>query len=361
MSNAAAKKNDFIKRLLNFPATLDLIIALPLCLYAIYSIADGMRGTGLMLCAISFCFAGLGINAAIRKMRELKILEQYSSPGTIRKLDESRFERILRAYYMTTGFMIEEPELGTSHEYDFILVKAKDRLLVRDRDWMEDVVSLETLKKVWYSKRPVKATGVVIFTNGKFVDDALDWGRKQNIEMMTGHDFEEAVRKIVGAPAVLTKQSELSETNQEGVQGQPVETVSQAMPYFIFLDLNVIDKGIDLLRELLKRYPAYSIVVTTKRDIPEHEIAEMLDGMDFEGKTPELPQYGASARYYEIVNFLAGRELGHNAKWIAIDQDPRAFPEGCDELVLVSPHQGINEKIIIVLEEKMKKISSASL
>lgn len=361
---AKPKNNDFAKRIANLPPALDLIIAFPLAAYAGYILhsGEGSRGAGFMAIAVAFAFAGLGLNSVMRNMRELKILEQYSEPGLIRQLDEAKFERMLRAYYTTLGFMIEEPrDHGDDHDYDFILVKGKDRLLVRTRDWVEDKVPLGTLKKCWNAKRPVKATGIVIFTNGVFAEDALDWGSRQNIQMMNGQDIESAVLKEINGTeakeAGQKKEWRLPKLGQEKapVSPPPAPTVGSE-PHHLFIDLNVMGKGGNLLQDLLKRHPKYGIVFTTRKDTPEDELKSMFPEVNdrFTGKTPDMPQYGASARYYEIVNFLAGLPLGHNAKWIALDQDPRAFPEGCDELVLASPHHGIDDRTIAALEDRMK-------
>ncbi len=215
---AKPKNNDLLKRVANLPPMLDLLIAFPLAGYAGYVLhaGDGSRMFGFMAIAAAFCFAGLGINAVMRNMRELKVLEQYSQPGLITKLDEPKFERMLRALYTTRGYMIEEPgEHQEDPGYDFILSRAKERILVRTRDWVEDKVPLSTLKKVWNAKRPVKANGIIIVTNGAFAEDALEWGRRQNVEMLTGKDIEAAVLAEVsggqeGGTGKASKKEELS-------------------------------------------------------------------------------------------------------------------------------------------------------
>ena len=68
-----------------------------------------------------------------------------------------------------------------------------------------------------------------------------------------------------------------------------------------------------------------------------------------------MPQYGASARYYEIIHYLAGRPEGRNAKWVALDSDPRAFPEGCTELVLANPAHGLDDQALTSLDAKLRR------
>ena len=367
-AHAKSKNNDLVKRILNLPPTLDLLIAFPLAAYAGYVLhaGEGPRMFGFMAIAAAFCFAGLGVNAVLRNMRELKVLEQYSRPGLVTQLDEAKFERILRALYTTRGYMIEEP--GDHHEdpaYDFILIRAKERLLVRTRDWVEDKVPLSTLKKVWNAKRPVKATGIVIATNGEFAEDAVEWGRRQNIEMLTGRDIEAAVlaevadgqqNDMAGKKKPPTSPPSNSMPQQVAVPVQLTAAPVPPPPQFIFLDFAAIEKGTEQLGGLLDKHPGYQIVATTGKDRPLEDMKAQLSGYGDRlcGKTPDMPQYGTSARYYEIVHYLANSANGRNAKWIALDTQANAFPEGCAELVPISRMHGLDQQVLADLESRMR-------
>jgi len=367
-AHAKSKNNDLVKRILNLPPTLDLLIAFPLAAYAGYVLhaGEGPRMFGFMAIAAAFCFAGLGVNAVLRNMRELKVLEQYSRPGLVTQLDEAKFERILRALYTTRGYMIEEP--GDHHEdpaYDFILIRAKERLLVRTRDWVEDKVPLSTLKKVWNAKRPVKATGIVIATNGEFAEDAVEWGRRQNIEMLTGRDIEAAVlaevadgqqNDMAGKKKPPTSPPSNSMPQQVAVPVQLTAAPVPPPPQFIFLDFAAIEKGTEQLGGLLDKHPGYQIVATTGKDRPLEDMKAQLSGYGDRlcGKTPDMPEYGTSARYYEIVHYLANSANGRNAKWIALDTQANAFPEGCAELVPISRMHGLDQQVLADLESRMR-------
>ncbi len=371
-AQAKSKNNDLVKRILNLPPTLDLLIAFPLAAYAGYVLhaGEGPRMFGFMAIAAAFCFAGLGVNAVLRNIRELKVLEQYSQPGLVTQLDEAKFERILRALYTTRGYMIEEP--GDHHEdpaYDFILIRAKERLLVRTRDWVEDKVPISTLKKVWNAKRPVKATGIVIATNGEFAEDAVEWGRRQSIEMLTGRDIE---------AAVLAEVADGQQNDKAGKKKPPTPTPSNSMPQpvaapvqltaapvppppqFIFLDFAAIENGTEQLGGLLDKHPSYQIVATTGKDRPLEDLKAQLSGYGDRlcGKTPDMPQYGTSARYYEIVHYLANSANGSNAKWIALDTQANAFPEGCAELVPISHMHGLDQQALADLDSRMRIVGN---
>lgn len=365
------KNNDLLKRVANLPPTLDLLIAFPLAGYAGYVLhaGDGSRMFGFMAIAAAFCFAGLGVNAVMRNMRELKVLEQYSQPGLITKLDEPKFERMLRALYTTRGYMIEEPgEHQEDPGYDFILSRAKERILVRTRDWVEDKVTLSTLKKVWNAKRPVKANGIIIVTNGIFAEDALEWGGRQNVEMLTGKDIEAAVLAEVSggqegktgksgkkeAPAHQTPTAQFP-TAAPAAPVQPGIPSGPPSPQFIFLDFAAVQKGTEHLIDLMAKHPDCQLVATTGKDRPLEDLKAQLSGCGDRlcGKTPDMPEYGTSARYYEIVHFLANSQNGRNARWIALDTQPNAFPEGCAELVLVSRTHGLDQHAINNIEGRM--------
>lgn len=365
------KNNDLLKRITNLPPTLDLLIAFPLAGYAGYVLhaGDGSRMFGFMAIAAAFCFAGLGINAVMRNMRELKVLEQYSQPGLITKLDEPKFERMLRALYTTRGYMIEEPgEHQEDPGYDFILSRAKERILVRTRDWVEDKVPLSTLKKVWNAKRPVKANGIIIVTNGVFAEDALEWGGRQNVEMLTGKDIEAAVlAEVSGGQDVKAGKASKKDAPARQPPTVPLPRTSPVAPIppatpsgppppqFIFLDFATIEKGAGPLGDLLSKHPGFQIVATTGKERPLDDLKTQLSGYGDRlcGKTPDMPEYGASARYYEIVHYLANSQNGRNAKWIALDTQPNAFPEGCAELVLVSRAHGLDQQAINNIEGRM--------
>lgn len=348
-----------LSKLAALPAGLDLAIAFPLAAYAAYvlHVGGGPKYIGFMGLLAAFVFAGLGINSVLRSMRSLKLMERYAKAGGIVVLDESTFEKVLQAYYSTRGYFVEEAKGDPSDRaYDLIASQKKERLLLRTRDWVEDKVPLDAVRRLHGAKRLSKATGSVIFTAGRFEKDALEWGQKQGVDMVVGEKIESEIIAAAGGVAASPTPEGTAKASASADSAQVV--LKEDIPVIIFLDIVAIEKGAPKLCAFLESNPGWKLVATTGKDKSQDELDALLSGCGDRliGKTTNLPQFGTTARYFEILGYLAQSPGGPGAHWVALDTEPAAFPEGCIELLPVSRGIGVTDETLAELEKRLKQM-----
>jgi len=124
----------------------------------------------------------------------------------------------------------------------------------------------------------------------------------------------------------------------------------------------------ELLWDLLRARPEIEVVFSTSwREIsPQDELIYLctIDGGEdliprFIGQTPrqrsERGRYIAGpvyVRYTEIAIWLC--EHGKGRPWIALDDDARQFPPGCENLLLVDSKTGLQQKDV---DEALRRLA----
>lgn len=116
------------------------------------------------------------------------------------------------------------------------------------------------------------------------------------------------------------------------------------------------------LLDLVRRLPKLEIVISSSwrktltiekiRSFFYPEIADRIVGMT-PVITPKPEKYG---RYLEIQQYL--REHPYD-RWIALDDNSKLFPPGCDHLIKVNGKQGLDETTVSQINFKLKIMKSA--
>lgn len=117
-----------------------------------------------------------------------------------------------------------------------------------------------------------------------------------------------------------------------------------------------------LLSEIVRKVPGIEIIISSSwRKSLTLEKMKTFFPTDISKRiiavTPIiLPKPDKHSRYHEIQAYL--KENPHE-KWVAIDDNSRFFPPGCDHLIKVDGKEGMDDSIVSQINFKFKIMKSA--
>lgn len=135
-------------------------------------------------------------------------------------------------------------------------------------------------------------------------------------------------------------------------QQHEVQDIQHRQHRFLFVDFAGLDHGLTHLTEVLAQHPAYQVVATT---LPAGKTMESVrDGLlgcgtRLIGLVEAIPE----GRYFAIQKHLSASPDGKHSTWLALDSEPRQFPEGCSELIAVNRAFGFDASAAQRLIEAM--------
>ena len=135
-------------------------------------------------------------------------------------------------------------------------------------------------------------------------------------------------------------------------QQHEVREVLHGQHRFLFVDFAGLDHGLTHLSEVLEQHPAYQVVAST---LPVGKTMEAVrDGLlgcgnRLIGQVEAIPE----GRYFAIQKHLSASPDGKHSTWLALDSEPRQFPEGCSELIAVNRAFGFDASAAQRLIEAM--------
>jgi hypothetical protein len=351
-----------LAKLTSLPATIDLFVAVFLAGYSAFAIfVDGAKFVGLVALLVALFFAGLGLNAVLKEMKSTKSLERIRSLDQLLDLDLYEAEALVTAIYSLRGYTVISADEDDRKQEDVDLIASKgkkDKVLIRCRDGEGKTVPLETVKKLKAAVTGLAATSAVIYTTGKFANDAVEFGTTKGIELLSG-------------PAILCKIGELTGASFDAgalpVGGHAPTPDSVVSPYgtsykedlgkpskIIFVDPAAVQGGADIFAQVLAKHTDYQLVVSTNRDSGEDALRTALP--DFAarviGQTPTLNMPGMT-RYLEIRRYLED-SAAPGAIWAALDTCPQLFPEATIELIALSKERGFTHGAAARLSDALR-------
>ena len=352
-----------LARLTALPATTDLFVAVILAGYSAFAIfVDGAKFVGLVALLVALLFAGLGLKAVLREMTYMKSLERIRSVDQLVDLDLYEAEALVTAIYSVQGYTVisADDEDRKQEEVDLIASKGKkDKVLIRCRDWEDKTVPLETVKKLKAAVTGLAATSAVVYTTGKFANDAVEFGATKGIALLSGPAILNKIGESTGSPLddVALPVGEHVPTSGSVVVspcGTRYKDEQTKPAKIIFVDPAAVQCGAHIFAQVLAKYPAYQLVVSTSRDSGEDVLRTALP--DFAarvvGQTPSLNMPGMT-RYLEIQRYLEDT-AAPGAIWAALDTCPQLFPEATIELIELSKERGFTHGAAERLSESLR-------
>lgn len=336
---AAAKPNgvdNLIQKLKALPPAIDLIVAATLGGYSFVAIyVDNAKFIGLVCILMALLFALLGISAITREMKNFKVIEQNSNPEALRAMKTADFENYLVALFSLDGYRVRSSidELHRQDDADLIAVRKKETILIQFNHWDEDTIGSKPIQSLHKASAAIRANGATAITFGRFSPEAQDWATRKGVTLMSMQDVLEMASRLTGMPVEATTPELAEEVIVE--QQHEIAEVVRGHHRFLFVDFAGLDHGLVRLNELLAQHPAYQVVASTLP--PLKTIEDVRAGLgEFGNRLVGLMEPAEDGRYYAILKHLQGSPEGKHATWLAVDSEPRQFPEGCTEVVAVN-------------------------
>ncbi|WP_172600133.1 restriction endonuclease [Sulfuricystis multivorans] len=328
--------DNLIHKLKALPPVIDLIVAATLSGYSFVAIyVSNAKFVGLVCILIALIFAVLGISAVTREIRESKMVEQYSTPEALRMMNTHQFEKYLVALFSLDGYQVRPSinELHREDDADLIAVKKKETILIQYNHWDEDIVGPKPIKSLHKAAAALRADGAMAICFGRFTTEAVDWARRKGVTLMSMQDVIDMACRLTGLPLEEATPEPYEEVMTERIH--EVADVVRGHHRFLFVDFAGIDHGLVRLCELLLHHPVYQLIASTIPPLKTIEDVRLSLGECGDRLIGHL-EATQDGRYFAIQKYLQSSREGKCATWLAVDSEPRQFPEGCVELIAVN-------------------------
>lgn len=333
-----------LAKLCNLSPGIDLVIALTAGCYAIYAVYVSQQSfAGILGTIAALCFAFLAVNATLRELRWIKFLTAHASEECLKRMNRQQFEYYLSILFRLAGFNVRSgvTELHRQDDADWIITKKKEVILVQFNHFDEDAIGVQSLQSLQKAATIFQATGAIAITTGYFYPDAMKWGSRKGIKLMTTTDL-----LAMAAEFTCVEQESSIETEASPEAPTPAPHASSCL---IFVDFASLSSCLNGFADLVSQFPLAQVVAST---LPHETSVEMLisrTGLSVAG----VAEPHASGRYFSIQRFLDNQPEGKRTPWVALDSEPQQFPSGCSELVAVNPSFGFNASVNGRLQESL--------
>lgn len=353
--------DNLIHKLKALPPAIDLIVAATLGGYSFVAIyVDNAKFVGLACILIALIFAVLGISAVTREMKDFKVVEQNSNPEALRMMKTQQFEKYLVALFSLDGYQVRPSidELHRQDDADLIAVKKKETILIQYNHWDEDIVGTKPIQSLHKAAAAVRAQGATAISFGRFSAEAVDWARRKGVTLMTMQDVIDMACRLTG----LTPEEATPEPDEEVMveKAHEVAEVVRGHHRFLFVDFAGVEHGLARLSELLLQHPAYQVIASTIPPLKNLEDVRLSLGECGDRLAGHL-EATQDGRYFAIQKHLQASREGKHATWLAVDSEPRQFPEGCAELIAVNRAFGFDVSASQRLIEAMVIVDRRSI
>lgn len=342
-----------IKKLSALPPSVDLVVATVVGGYSFVAIyVDNSKFIGLICILLGLAFALLGLSALSREMKAFKQVDSKSTPEALRALKTPQFEKYLTALFSLDGYQVRSAidELHRQDDADLIAVKKKETLLIQFNHWDEDSVGTRPIQSLQKAASAFRATGCVAITLGRFSADAVTWANRKGVVLMNINDLIAMANRLTGkGPATTLTDAKNQETGPVEASPQP----DSGKRRFLVIDFIGVGNGLKKLEELLQENADYLLLAST---LPVGKTLETLRE-ELSGCADRLVGEISSSlegRYFAIQKFLQTTPEGRQAVWLAVDSEPRRFPESCSELVAMNPAFGFDDAVAQRLRDAMR-------
>lgn len=348
-----------LKKLARVPPPSAFAVATVAAVYAYFAAGaqDATKLFGLASLLVACGFAGLGINAVLRDMRLLRIIEAEANESRLRAMNHAGFERFLRALLQAHGYQVEPVPIDTlrNDDADLIARRKKEVMLVQLRFWDNDRISLRQVQSLYRASTILNGTCCMAVTLGRFDHEAKQWAERRGVQLVDLPGLMQLAATVLEVPpeSLIKNEDETPDVAEE-VRHERVE-VARGLHRYLFIDFDAIKSGYPLLCDLIEAHPAFLVVAST---VPHEETVDDIRdrlgecGGRLVGVLPPSPL----GRYFAVMNYLDSLPEGKHTPWLAVDADPRGFPEGSIELVAVNLAFGFDDSAGHRLREAMVMI-----
>lgn len=153
--------------------------------------------TGLQYILPFLCVVG-AIVSAVRRHQRKTLVQQVAQNPSAEVLDGMswrEFELLVGEAFRQRGYAVAETGGGGADGgVDLVLTKRAERFLVQCKQWRAYRVPVTVVRELYGVMAAKGAAGGFVITSGRFTEDATEFARGRNIELIDG----EKLRSIIG-------------------------------------------------------------------------------------------------------------------------------------------------------------------
>lgn len=145
-----------------------------------------------------------GVISFVRSVQYRQLLRGQQSVQNIRGLHWKDFERLLAAYYVQKGYVVDVTGGGGADGgIDLVLTRPGEKVLVQAKNWRTSSVSVGVVREMRGLMAAHSATGGVVVSSGAFTKEALKFGRDHGVQLVDGQTLAGMVRGVNGGDGVV--------------------------------------------------------------------------------------------------------------------------------------------------------------
>lgn len=345
--------DDLLRKLTSLPPTIDLLIAGSAAVYALVAIfVDNQRVVGLGAMLIALLFAVFGIISLSREMKLSKVVAQCSLSETLMNMQNKQFESYVITLFNLAGYNVRLAidEIHRADDADLIAERKKEIVLIQYNHFDDDGLDMRSVQSLFKAGAALRATQCIAITFGRIAPEVANWSARKGIRILGMKEVLEYAETLTGS----SSPQELSTPPEVVAEiAHEVTDIQNSTRRYLFVDFDGIAGGLSQLTDLLEHHPAYELVASK---LPE---GSSLDELRAKLTSCSDRIHGflgdqtTTGRYFQIQHYLANTKEGKQATWLALDAEPRQFPEGCSELVAINKAFGFDHSASQRLIEAM--------
>ena len=130
--------------------------------------------------------------------RKLNQLATSSVSDPLAALSWQDFESVIGALYRRKGFNVTATETGADGGVDLVLHRGDETVLVQCKHWRTRDVGVAIVRELYGVVSARRASGGVLVTGGRFTQDAQEFAKGTNVELIDGDSLRSQVRLKFG-------------------------------------------------------------------------------------------------------------------------------------------------------------------
>lgn len=152
--------------------------------------------TGLQYLLPVICIFG-AIASAVRRHQRKALLEQAAQNPSAEVLDGmnwQEFELLVGEAFRQRGYAVAETGGGGADGgIDLVMTKGSERFFVQCKQWRAYRVSVNVVRELYGVMAAKGAAGGFVITSGRFTEDAAEFARGRNIELIDGEKLRSMI------------------------------------------------------------------------------------------------------------------------------------------------------------------------
>ena len=157
------------------------------------------------LVALAYVSAGACILGAVigiaRRKKEESIYKRQTSIESIRALSWQDFERMMVAAFRDKGYVAQPTSAGPDGGVDILLRKDGEVSLVQCKQWKTARIGVRPIRELAGVVASEKASRGIFVCSGDYTNEAIDFARRANIELIDGRQLAILMKLEAGALA----------------------------------------------------------------------------------------------------------------------------------------------------------------